>query len=279
LSYESAVEHWNKYGKKELRYSVIRHSDIEDSLNQYNNLKQRIGEKWYDYYMEQVIKMKIKGNASVVVKKFLYDNLSYTNIRNIDCVIVLISAISKWIFNDNYSEINALPRKNGYLYLSIFGIDINHFDSEYFYKSYKNCWVQYNTLEHAIVAWNIFGKNNNYLRSMEHELYEDLCFDWEYYVKANRLSFLTKIEAFLHWNKYGKRGGLISSNISLKKTYDEFIKNIYDNRINKWNIKPFLNSVNDNTIVLSNKIIDKKFNNPIFEELKTIDSFDLNNLS
>jgi hypothetical protein len=277
LTYETALEHWNNYGKSEKRYSLIRHCDIEDQLHQYNNLKQRIVERWNDYYMEQVIKMKIKGNDSTVVKKFLYDNLGYINLKESNNNINnLSSAISKWIFNDNFSEIKVLPKKNGYLDLSIYGLDINNFDIEYVFKNYKFCWFSLNSLDDAVVFWNVFGKNNNYLSSTENELYQDLCFDWEYYVKANRLEFTNKIQAFLHWNKYGKPGGLIASNVSLRKTYDEFLNNNYEGTIKAKN-NVCVNSNTHNFIDSGDIMFEKEFNNPMFYGLKVVEEFGILN--
>jgi hypothetical protein len=273
LTYETALEHWNNYGKSENRYSVLRHCDIEDQLHQYNNLKQRIVERWNDYYMEQVIKMKIKGNDSDVIERFLYDNLAYIKIKDDKQNINnLSSAISKWIFNDNFSEIKVLPKKNGYLDLSIYGLDINNFDIEYVFKNYKLCWFALNSLDDALIFWNVFGKNNNYLSSTENELYQDLCFDWEYYVKANRLEFTNKIQAFLHWNKYGKRGGLIASNVSLRKTYDEFLNNNYEGTIKVKN-DVCVNSNTHNFIDSGDIMFKKEFNKPLFHSLKIVEQF------
>jgi len=275
LTYETALEHWNNYGKSENRYSVIRHCDIEDQLHQYNNLKQRIFEQWNDYYIEQVIKMKIKGNDSSIVKRFLYDNLAYIKLKECNNNINnLSSAISKWIFNDNYSELKALPKKNGYLDLSIYGLDINNFDIEYVFKNYKLCWFSLNSLDDALVFWNVFGKNNNYLSSTENELYQDLYFDWEYYVKANRLKFTNKIQAFLHWNKYGKLGGLIASNVSLRKTYEEFLNNNYETTI-IINNNVSGNSNTNNFIDSGDIMYGKEFNKPLFYGLKVIEEFGL----
>jgi len=270
LSYDSALEHWTMYGKSENRYSVIRHCDIEEQLNQYNNLKQIVSENWIDYHMEQVIRMKIKGSELITMQKYLFDNLAYIQIREQEIVSKLCSSISKCIFNDNYSELKILPKKNGYIDLSIFGIDTNYVDIEYILKNYKNCWLKLDSLDDANIFWNVFGKNNNYLKSTENELYEDLYFDWEYYTKANRLTFPNKIQAFLHWNKWGKRGALIASNMSLKKTYDEFLQNKYDLTIRQTNNTFFTNQHTNVFIDSSILSFGKEFNKPLFNELKII---------
>jgi hypothetical protein len=275
LTYESALEHWNNYGKSEMRHSVLRHCDIEEQITKYNNLKQKITQQWFDYYMEQVIKIKIKENDYNMVQLFLYNNFAYIKLQSYNPIINnLSSAISKWIFNDNLSELKLLPKKNGYIDLNIYGFDINKFDIEYVFKNYNNKRLIFKSSYDAVVFWNVFGKNNNYLRSTEHEVYEDICFDWEYYVKANRLKFNNKIQAFLHWNKWGKRGGLIASNVCLKKTYDEFLNNTYECDLH-FNNKVFANVASNSSIDSGSITFGKKFNNPLFNDLKIVEKFGL----
>jgi hypothetical protein len=282
LTYQQALDHWNHYGVKENRYAIIPYSELEQYTTIYNGLKQKISENWYDYSLETIIQMKIKGNTTCQIHKFLFDHFSYKTIPS-PYIKKIISAISKSIFHDNDKELSCFPKKDGHIDLSPYGIFIDELDIEYFYKQYKKCWYSFSSLEDAVCFWNLFGKNNNYIRSPEQELYEDVHFDWLYYKGANRLDYKivsSKETAFLHWNKYGKKGGLIGSNISIKKEYNRVTKTNYD----------FLSAIPDNHYpefknTLISKIVDvstspntlsyeKTFNQPLFPGLTVIHTID-----
>jgi len=272
-NYNDAIKHWLETGSHhEYRQGIINLFELEKYLNKYNTLKKIIidNNSWVDNIMEDLI--KIKCQSEINLDQYIYENYYYTEYDD-KFVSKIKNAAVQWFFYDNYIEIAALPRLNGYIDLSSFGIDKNHFDVSYFYAMYKNCYFKPNNHRQAINIWNLFSKSNNYLGSVYHELFEDINFDWEYYVFANRLQINSKKEAFLHWNKFGKKNALITSKVNIKSAYEQHLHNSYNITISE-NIIKYKNENVFNNMYESCVNVCKKNNDPFFSNLKKINSID-----
>jgi hypothetical protein len=280
LTYEAVLNHWLITGDtEEYRKGIIRDCELENYLPIYNSLKEKINDHWEDKLLEDLIKTKC--NENINYDQYVYENYYYLTCKN-QQIIKLKTAIYNWIFNDNYDEILRLPKKNGFIDLSCFGIYKNVFDEKYFLNLYRDCFFKPTNLNDAFLIWNIFGKTNNYISSVNSEIYEDICFDWEYYIGANNLAkynIITKKESFIHWNKYGKKYGFIPSNVTIKQRYTDFLKNSYNIVIPAITNVIYVNSKNNSKVNETDIFWNKKNNKPIFRNLKELDSIDnLNNL-
>lgn len=294
LKSDEAINHWKFTGNVvEFRKGRINEDQLENYLLIYNSLKKKISEKWNDTLMEDLIKVKCDPNINI--DKYIYEKYYYLKYNN-ENLNKIKNAVVQWIFYDNYELINLLPKKNGFIDLCCYGINTNYFDIEYFFNQYRSCYFNPSNLIEASNLWNIFGKTNNYISSVYSEIYEDVNFDWEYYIKANNLfnyGVKTKHDAFIHWNKYGKKYAFISSNVTMKMSYYEFLKNNYVCNINSTtpfkvenkesNVDFSLGDLrekrcNNNMIhekdIFFNKINNEPFFSNNFKEINNIDNID-----
>ena len=275
VTYEAALNHWLITGDAvENRKGIIREFKLEKYLSIYSSLKEKINDYWEDAMLEDLIKTKC--NQNINYDKYVYQHYCYSSYAN-EQLIKIKTAVFQWIFNDNNDEIDRLPKKNGFIDLSCFGIDKNSFDVKYFLNLYRNSYFKPNNLNDSSRIWNIFGKTNNYISSVYSEIYEDVNFDWEYYIHANNLEkydVRTKQDAFLHWNKYGKKFGLVPSNVTIKSFYNDFLKSVYSITATDNTKTKYVNSIHDSNINEKEIFWTKINNDPAFRNLKQLNSID-----
>ena len=277
---QSAILHWNKFGQKEKRssynvkfdweYYIVSNKELfkydinkEIAPNDVNrSLKSKAIEHWQKIG-EREGRIAMDDTFNWEIYKINYPELTTIG------VYTKQDYITHWIKYGKPSE------KIGSNIQNSSNIDIN-----YYFNKYNHIqWFTMDSLEKAMLHWNIYGRNSNYLKSVNHEREEDQHFNWKYYIEMNNYKqyFNTEKAAINHWNEAGKKYGIVGSNHYFKQMYTNVLSYRISDETNKIlrnnarkNHNMFFQNANDNNIHMNSIELTTILNKPLFKEMKII---------